>query len=932
MSTRTRYTRTFILLIIVVYAAFSANLTEKQRSKLHPLFQSLITNSPQSLLKTSSRSHRIASTVSSNGTVRYNAIVYTRDVGTLRAMGIQVNSVLPEFVTAQLTPSEMTKLADLASVKFLDPGKVHHPLLDVSVPETGAKLLHSGFINNTPYKGAGAIVLIYDTGIDWKHLDFRKAGDTTKSRILFIWDQTLTPIAGESSPSGLGYGVEYTQTQIENELNGTKRGVVREKDIDGHGTHVASTAAGNGQAFNNKYIGMAPEADIIVVKGGDGSFLSIQEIDGLTYAQNRAAQRGEPIVVNMSLGGQVGSHDGTNDDEVAVDNFVKNAGRVVCIAAGNDGENPIHINGTVSNGSPAVITVTVPTYRPNSGTENDEFTLDIWLLNSNAVNLKVTSPTGMTYSTPADSSIDGLNRPEGTIDTWNYIDSINMHRDIQVWIHDATVSIPKSGTWTVTLTPTVGAVSFDGWLDSELGDGSVSANLTGGNTNKTVAMPGTAAGAITVGAYETKWSWVTSSGSYPYYTEGDRTGNISSFSSIGPTADNRQKPDIAAPGQGIVAALSSNDVTESASDIIVSNKYFIDQGTSMSCPHVTGGVALLLGAKSSLTAAQIKNYFTSTARTDVFTSSTVWNASWGYGKMDIYKAMANAVGASGSNRAVISYYSGAAPFYTVIPGSNQKVAMRFTSTTSGKLASVAVNIYGGTNAIKGTGNLKVTATQNATGSLAGIPGLQIGSSVLIPLSSLSPGVANVIDFSSAGVSVTSGIDFQIVLEDNTSGDTLQLILDNNTDTSINRTSSYRTGANGILGWYNRRDPNYSTPSIPTCYNLFITVEIAVPVTDVERISNALPSSFMLNQNYPNPFNPTTNIEYSIPLKGIVKLQIFDILGRTVATLVNGIQDAGVYHTTWTGKTSNGITMSSGVYFYRLESGSFSKTERMLLLK
>jgi hypothetical protein len=158
-------------------------------------------------------------------------------------------------------------------------------------------------------------------------------------------------------------------------------------------------------------------------------------------------------------------------------------------------------------------------------------------------------------------------------------------------------------------------------------------------------------------------------------------------------------------------------------------------------------------------------------------------------------------------------------------------------------------------------------------------------------------------------------------------DTLQILLDDGT-LNINRTSSYRTGANGVLGWYNRHDPNYTSGYKPTYYNLFITAEIAATVvTNVDRISSTLPTSFSLKQNYPNPFNPSTNIEYSIPVKGLVKLQIFDILGRSIATLVNTTQEAGVYHTAWDGKAA-----ASGVYFYKLESGSFSKTERMLLLK
>jgi hypothetical protein len=285
--------------------------------------------------------------------------------------------------------------------------------------------------------------------------------------------------------------------------------------------------------------------------------------------------------------------------------------------------------------------------------------------------------------------------------------------------------------------------------------------------------------------------------------------------------------------------------------------------------------------------------------------------------------MASAVGASGANRTILSYYSGAAPNYTAIPSPNQKVAMRFTPTTTGKLASVSVNINGGSSGVTGTGNLKVTATQSIAGSLDGIPGTQIGNSVLVPFSSISPGVANVIDFSSAGVFVTSGTDFQIVLELTKVGDTLQLALDDGS-LHINRTSSYRTGANGVLGWYNRADPNYTSSYTPTYYNLFITADIAVPVG---HSTIELPTSFILMQNYPNPFNSTTKIIYTIPTASKVTLKIYNLLGQLVATLVDEQQEANTYV-----KEFDASRLASGTYFYQINAGNFNSTKKMILMK
>ena len=257
------------------------------KEKLHPAFQALLTNDQTSLLRDRGGSASLMG-MSKEGKPVYDAIITTADADAVRATGIHVNSVYKNFVTAQVSREDLLKLVQLKEVNHLDPGSINYPQLDISMPETGANLLHAGFLNKTPYKGKGVIVVIYDTGIDWTHLDFRDPADTTKSRILSIWDQTITPNADENSPSGFSYGVEYTKEQIENEIDGTPTGFVREKDVNGHGYHVAGIAAGNGNSYFRKYVGMAPEADIIVVKGGDNSFGETKMIDGLTYAGNKA--------------------------------------------------------------------------------------------------------------------------------------------------------------------------------------------------------------------------------------------------------------------------------------------------------------------------------------------------------------------------------------------------------------------------------------------------------------------------------------------------------------------------------------------------------------------------------------------------------------------------------------------------------------------
>ncbi|MBS1552348.1 MAG: T9SS type A sorting domain-containing protein [Bacteroidetes bacterium] len=101
-----------------------------------------------------------------------------------------------------------------------------------------------------------------------------------------------------------------------------------------------------------------------------------------------------------------------------------------------------------------------------------------------------------------------------------------------------------------------------------------------------------------------------------------------------------------------------------------------------------------------------------------------------------------------------------------------------------------------------------------------------------------------------------------------------------------------------------------------------------PITGiVSQSGTQTPNVYALSQNYPNPFNPVTKIDFSIPKSGLVTLKVFDILGKEIATLVNEKLSAGKYETDF-----NASKLSSGTYYYRIETGDYVETKKMLLIK
>ncbi|HHR84995.1 MAG TPA: hypothetical protein ENL23_01450, partial [Candidatus Acetothermia bacterium] len=494
-------------------------------------------------------------------------------------------------------------------VIYVEPAWKAEPKLDVSVPAIGGSLVHAPPTSDT---GANAIVGAVDTGIDYMHLDFRYDSDgdgvEESSRILSIWDQT----------SGL-FGAYYERSDIESDIAGgfgPGSGIVHESDTEGHGTHVMGIAAGDGSSSSAGMIGVAPGAQIIEVKT---PFYTSDILSGVRYIFDQAEQAGLPAVVNLSLGGQDGPHDGTSLFEQGLDELIDRPGRAIVVSAGNEGDQSLHVAHFLSGDS--------FTFSVDPG--SDSLDMSLWYPGGSAFTITVTPPIGSSLTVGA-GAIDHATSVSGTVSVDNASAGPNPNN------HDNEVLITLSGltngaSWSVTVTDTGGGGRFDGWITSNDG------RIIGGDTEETIDEPGNANKVITVGSFNTKAQWPSLAGQQDF-SSSTQIGALSYFSSIGPTRDGRQKPEIAAPGAWICSTQSSN----SPSALYLNNPdgvHTMNLGTSMAAPHVTGAIALMLSEDPQLTASEIKATLTGTAMQDTFTGS-VPNASWGWGKLNVYEAVA----------------------------------------------------------------------------------------------------------------------------------------------------------------------------------------------------------------------------------------------------------------------------------------------------
>ncbi|HEU4725809.1 MAG TPA: S8 family serine peptidase, partial [Candidatus Eisenbacteria bacterium] len=559
--------------------------------------------------------------------------------GLLRARGIEVNTAAGGWLTARCPLGLLEALRSMPGIDRIQVADRCEPNLDQSAPDAGLTGVRTiGATDITGQTGEGVIVGIVDSGVDLNHADMRNPDGTT--RIVSLWDQTA---ASGTPPVGYTYGAEYDSVGIND-------GIVPELDTDGHGTHVATTAAGNGRATGNGqpahvYVGVAPKADIVAVKT---TYATTAIVDGVHYIFQKALSLGKKAVVNLSLGTQAGPHDGTYGFDTMI-SALTGPGKIVVASAGNKGNDDNHARVDIDGTTPGSVTLNVPTYSKNAGTENDYVIFSGWYPGLDQMSVTLTSPNGHVLGPVPPGTIQALDSADGYINIYNGTTSpSNGDNEIYTEIFDQSSGrAPQSGTWTFTFTPiSLGSTGIvDIWVAANsLGSaGAVARWVQGLVPYGTIGSPGSADSVITVAAHTTKACWTIVNGSSVCFNPVPEIGAIAAFSSTGPLRNGKPKPDLSAPGNGVAAGRSAS-ATFSSQLIVSDGVHTVMSGTSMSTPHVTGAIALLLAQPGWATASPsaIRARLQSTARTDAFTG-TVPNTVWGAGKLNVAAALAPVV-------------------------------------------------------------------------------------------------------------------------------------------------------------------------------------------------------------------------------------------------------------------------------------------------
>jgi minor extracellular serine protease Vpr len=510
-----------------------------------------------------------------------------------------------------------------------------------------------------PFRGKNVLIGIIDIEFDTHHPAFLDA--QKKTRFIAVWDQDTNV----SNRNDFGYGKIKKGQELETD---TAFGLIYGQ---GHGTGMASFAAGSDTS--TAFYGIAPEAMLIGVKYNE-RYVEQDVANALHWIFRIADSLNVPCVVSMSIGLSEGPHDGTSLVDKTIDSL-STPGHIVVGAIGNDGDKRSHIGFSLSYGETKStwLTMEIDSFKDPPRAQAYS-AADIWGEPGKgfSVALNVLDDRTNTYMTSNVSLTTQHTQLHSNEDTLVRMDSLTGAPDTALFfsISERVSSLnqkPHIYTAMVTNNPHLslgisvsmqtgapGVVHAWNLVKKAFKSNSIAGFLDGDSISTLNEIGGTGKNTISVGSYISKTKVMTYNGSMFDKKIDDKLGTLCEFSGRGPSVDGRNKPDITAPGDMVVGAMSRRDPYNSQTVLwpdshINYGRYVRGTGTSVSSPLVAGIVALLLEAKPRLTVDSAKMLLNSTAIKDDFTGAlTTVDNSWGSGKVSAYGALAKLLGVAGN--------------------------------------------------------------------------------------------------------------------------------------------------------------------------------------------------------------------------------------------------------------------------------------------
>ncbi|HXS19160.1 MAG TPA: S8 family serine peptidase, partial [Polyangiaceae bacterium] len=550
--------------------------------------------------------------------------------------------------------------SQLTSPGQLGTAGIRYPLLSVAEPHIRGDVARADY----GVTGEGVVIGVVDTGVSVAHPALRHADGRTRIRWLLRYGQQPRGVHPEleaeygclaEDPCAVYDDADLNQLLSENDVTQLPQ------DPIGHGTHVTSVAAGRDDA----YPGVAPDAQLIFVAAADetGGVYDSRILMGCRFIFEQAARLESPAVINLSLGSDFGSHRGDSGLELALSELAQGPGRAIVVAAGNSGARYTGIFPEQFSpfGNHAEFAVTpdtelhIPVLQYSTRKRDISGTIYVWLGVTPGESIDVSFRAGRDFSEWIAAGEVGAT----SSDEWGDPDQFDL------------VILNASGQESyLDLAPGNAVVSIAGRFASDrqfdlavrgqatvvmwaigtgqaaYGASSLGPLLPRAQVRGTIQVPATARDLIAVGATVNRTTWLDYTGNT--VTQPGKPTGLSLFSSQGPTPLGDLKPELVAPGEGIIAAMAQesdprgdprsisqfDNAGSCPGDLecyVIDDLHGIASGTSMAAPLAAGTIALLMQRDRALTQQQAKAYLVAGTQT---LASELGNSGAGNGELD----------------------------------------------------------------------------------------------------------------------------------------------------------------------------------------------------------------------------------------------------------------------------------------------------------